>query len=87
MPAALESIMGCIYETTVHLQCVKPCHFLAVILLFFLSALNERTLINNNNNNNNGGEVSGRALLCCDAVRFCVRIPTFQRSMLPPASE
>jgi len=30
------------------------------------------------------GEGSSRGLLGCDAVNFCGRIPTFQRSMLPP---
>jgi hypothetical protein len=32
-----------------------------------------------------GGDVSGRGLLGCYALQCCGRIPTFQRSMLPPS--
>jgi len=33
-----------------------------------------------------GGDISSRGLLGCDTMQCCGRIPTFQRSMLPPSS-
>jgi hypothetical protein len=33
-----------------------------------------------------GGDVSSRGLLNCGAVWCCGRIPTFQRSLVPPSS-